>query len=141
VDNQRIFGTSALGGCVHQFSWPRRSPEGDYYQVCVNCGDEYGYDWDRMRRLGRKPIAAVSTRPKAPERVVRWISRARRIRLTGPVRYRPSGADEWMDGELKNISKSGVLFAGTSPIPQGTRIELELDMPSHHPVCDADLLP
>lgn len=28
MDNQRIFETSALGGCVHQFSWPSRSPEG-----------------------------------------------------------------------------------------------------------------
>jgi hypothetical protein len=35
-----------------------------------------------------------------------------------------------MDGEVKNISRSGVLFVGTSPTPEGTRIELELDMPS-----------
>jgi hypothetical protein len=35
-----------------------------------------------------------------------------------------------MDGGLKNINKSGVLFAGSSPLPEGTRIEIELDMPS-----------
>ncbi len=25
-------------------------PDGTYYQVCVLCGSEYVYDWQRMRR-------------------------------------------------------------------------------------------
>ena len=129
MGNKGIFGN--LGGrCVHQFSWPRLAHAGDYYQVCVLCGDEYAYDWHRMRRLGRKPVAAVATRTKAPTRVARWKSRARRIHLCGPIRYRPSGTDVWMNGELKNISKSGVLFAASSPVSEGTWIEIELDMPS-----------
>jgi PilZ domain-containing protein len=50
--------------------------------------------------------------------------------LCGQVRYRQSGTEVWMDGELKNISKSGVLFAGSSPISEGTWVEIELEMPS-----------
>jgi hypothetical protein len=39
------------------------------------------------------------------------------------------GTDSWNDGELKNISKSGLLFAGSSSLPPGTLIEVELKMP------------
>ncbi len=116
-----------LRSCSHQFSWPRRSPEGEYYQVCLLCGGEYSYDWNLMRRLGRKPVAAVTIQP--PERETRWKRRARRIHLSGPVRYRQSGTDEWHNGELKNISNAGVMFVGNFPIPEGTRVELGLDMP------------
>ncbi len=40
--------------CTHQFSWPRRSPKGNYYQVCLICGDEYQYDWSTMSRKASK---------------------------------------------------------------------------------------
>jgi hypothetical protein len=39
-----------LLGCRHKFSWPLKLPGGTYYQVCVRCGIEYGYDWQRMHR-------------------------------------------------------------------------------------------
>lgn len=124
-----ILGMFAFGGCSHQFSWPRRSATDQYYQVCVLCGDEYRYDWQSMRRLGRKApelaATAGSTEPQA-----RWTPRARRIRLTGPVRYREVGSDIWCDGELKNISQSGLLFAGTSPLRERAKVELELEMPA-----------
>ncbi len=33
-------------------------PDGTYYQVCINCGAEYGYDWERMRRTTAMPRRA-----------------------------------------------------------------------------------
>jgi hypothetical protein len=32
-----------------------KRPDGTYYQVCVHCGAEYGYDWERMRRTEAIP--------------------------------------------------------------------------------------
>ena len=53
-----------LLGCSHRFSWPMKLPDGTYYQVCVRCGAEYGYDWERMRRTtvtsSRRPQASVN---------------------------------------------------------------------------------
>ncbi len=42
-----------LGRCSHEFSWPRRAANGEYYQVCLLCGAEYKYDWKMMRRIER----------------------------------------------------------------------------------------
>ena len=39
-----------LSSCRHQFAWPRRAENGDYYQLCVHCGAKYMYDWSKMRR-------------------------------------------------------------------------------------------
>jgi hypothetical protein len=44
-----------LFGCSHRFSWPMKRSDGTYYQVCVHCGAEYGYDWERMRRTTATP--------------------------------------------------------------------------------------
>lgn len=130
MPREGILRRLSLGGCSHQFCWPRRSPAGDYYQVCVLCGDEYSYDWESMQRLGRKP-PQPATATAAPAKAARsWTPRARRIRLSGPVRYRELGAEVWSDGELKNISKSGLLFAGSCSLPEGARIEAELEMPT-----------
>lgn len=49
-----------LFGCSHRFSWPMKLPDGTYYQVCVHCGAEYGYDWERMRRTTATPRASAS---------------------------------------------------------------------------------
>lgn len=45
-------------GCEHRFSWPRVSQSGNHYQVCLDCGTAYEYDWQRMRRS--KKIMAQS---------------------------------------------------------------------------------
>jgi len=42
-----------LGRCSHEFSWPRRGSDGEYYQVCMLCAAEYKYDWATMRRTQR----------------------------------------------------------------------------------------
>jgi hypothetical protein len=36
-----------LFGRSHRFSWLMKLPDGTYYQVCINCGAAYGYDWER----------------------------------------------------------------------------------------------
>lgn len=128
--NKGLVEMLALKGCTHQFSWPRRSSAGEYYQVCVLCGDEYRYDWESMQRLGRKPPEPAARPPVAQKPAVRWNPRARRMRLSGPVRYREFGAEMWSDGELTNISKSGLLFVGSCPLSEGARIEIEFEMPS-----------
>ncbi|HEV2731338.1 MAG TPA: hypothetical protein VGV15_15010, partial [Terriglobales bacterium] len=37
--------------CSHEFLWPRRAADGNYYQVCVFCGASYKYDWKSMQRV------------------------------------------------------------------------------------------
>ena len=49
--------------------------------------------------------------------------------MSGPVRYRQAGTDVWLDGALKNISHSGVLFVGSVLLAERTWVEIELDMP------------
>ena len=60
---QKIMDVLMLGRCSHEFSWPRRDADGDYYQVCLLCAAEYKYDWTTMRRTQRvehgKPETSV----------------------------------------------------------------------------------
>ena len=50
---QKFMDVLMLGRCSHEFSWPRRAADGDYYQVCLLCAAEYKYDWTTMRRTER----------------------------------------------------------------------------------------
>jgi hypothetical protein len=70
---QKIMDVLMLGRCSHEFSWPRRGSDGDYYQVCLLCAAEYKYDWATMRRTERvehnKPETVIRrshTREKRP---------------------------------------------------------------------------
>ena len=63
---QKIMDVLMLGRCSHEFSWPRRAADGEYYQVCLLCAAEYKYDWTTMRRTERgryvvtfEPLAAA----------------------------------------------------------------------------------
>jgi len=114
--------------CVHQFSWPRRCSNGAHYQVCLECGEEYAYDWDTMQRLGRRQTQGDS-KVAAQQPELHWVPRARRLRLSPPLRYRNLRTQIWINGEAKNISSSGVLFASAYPVAVGTAIEIELQMP------------
>jgi hypothetical protein len=40
-------------GCSHRFTWPRLDMHGQHYQICLNCGVAYEYDWIGMRLTGR----------------------------------------------------------------------------------------
>ena len=82
-----------------------------------------------MRRLGRKPIGAAAAIAGVVQRIVRWVPRQRRIRMSGQVQYRSIGAELWSAAELVNISRSGLLFQSTEVPAMGTLVELEVDMP------------
>ncbi|MFB3814318.1 MAG: PilZ domain-containing protein [Terriglobales bacterium] len=124
--------------CRHQFSWPRRADDGDYYQVCLECGVKYQYDWHAMRRTtrieqtvedpeatGRKPVRKCSGKNG-------WHPRDRRLKVESPVQFREKGAvGGWCEGRSENISRSGLLFTvGDNPLPIGTEIELIFHMPA-----------
>ena len=49
---KRILGT----WCTHRFAWPRIDDNDRHYQVCLDCGTAYEYDWKMMRRTGRLAI-------------------------------------------------------------------------------------
>src|SRR5207248_2409318 len=50
---QKLLDVLLLGRCSHEFSWPRRAADGQFYQVCLLCAAEYKYDWTTMRRTER----------------------------------------------------------------------------------------
>jgi PilZ domain-containing protein len=129
---QKIMDVLMLGRCSHEFSWPRRGADGDYYQVCLLCAAEYKYDWDTMRRTQRvehaKPDTIVRrshTREKRPT----WTPRARRLRLDSQLRYRVNNALTWYEGRIDNLSQTGLLFRGPQELPVNALIELVFEMP------------
>jgi PilZ domain len=128
---QKFMDVLMLGRCSHEFSWPRRGADGNYYQVCLLCAAEYKYDWALMRRTERvehKPETGLRrshTREKRPS----WVPRARRLKLDLPLRYRVNKSSTWYEGIIENISQSGVLFTGSQPLPVNALIEMVFEMP------------
>lgn len=128
---QKFMDVLMLGRCSHEFSWPRRGADGDYYQVCLLCAAEYKYDWATMRRTERVERKAETgirrshTREKRPS----WVPRARRLKLDIPLRYRVNKTSTWYEGIIENISQSGVLFSGPQPLPVNALIEMVFEMP------------
>jgi hypothetical protein len=128
---QKLMDVLRLGRCSHEFSWPRRAADGDYYQVCLLCAVEYKYDWATMRRTERvaltvtEPGARRRTREKKPT----WVPRARRLKLNLAVRYRVKNLNTWSVGTIENISQSGVLFQGTTELPVNALVEMVFEMP------------
>ncbi len=128
---QKIMDVLMLGRCSHEFSWPRRAADGDYYQVCLLCAVEYKYDWATMKRterVERKTETAIRrshTREKRPS----WVPRARRLKLDIPLRYRVNKTSTWYEGIIENISQSGILFSGPQPLPVNALVEMVFEMP------------
>ncbi len=129
---QKIMDVLMLGRCSHEFSWPRRGSDGDYYQVCLLCAAEYQYDWATMRRTQRlehaKPETTVRrshTREKRPS----WTPRARRLKLDTALRYRVNSTSTWYEGAIENLSQTGLLFHGPQPLPVNALIEMVFEMP------------
>ena len=119
-----------IWSCPHQFSWPRRDESGGYYQLCVNCGSKYQYDWKSMRRTARlDDDLPAQTRHSHRQQKVAWKVRERRLRHVVPVLFRVRGTDEWLEGTSENLSRSGLLFRGPAEIALGTALELRLEMP------------
>ena len=121
-----------LGRCSHEFSWPRRAADGDYYQVCLLCAAEYKYDWQTMRRterVDRNGESATSTRRRSTHKRPTWVPRARRLKLDAPLRYRVKNLGTWTEGMIENLSQSGVLLCGSQNLPENTLIEMVFEMP------------
>jgi len=129
---QKIMDVLMLGRCSHEFSWPRRGSDGDYYQVCLLCAAEYKYDWTTMRRTERvehtKPETGIRrshTREKRPS----WTPRARRLKLDVALRYRVNNTSTWFEGTIENLSQTGLLFHGPQQLPVNALIEMVFEMP------------
>lgn len=123
-------------GCYHKFSWPRRSDDGNYYQVCLECGVRYKYDWRSMRRTARLEEAEESPAARRPVRISSghnaWRPRERRLRTEVAVEFREVGGHEWRSGQAQNISRSGLLFSVEEKLlpARGTDVEVALLMPA-----------
>jgi len=129
---QKIMDVLMLGRCSHEFSWPRRSANGEYYQVCVLCATAFQYDWKAMRRGSRVDEQAVETtavRRRSGQRKPTWMPRARRLKSSLPVRYRGKNLTTWYEGEIQNISQSGVFLHGPQQLPANALVELIFEMP------------
>src|SRR6266404_3443998 len=84
---QKLMDVFMLGRCSHEFSWPRRAANGEYYQVCLVCASAYQYDWKTMRRGNRvdEPMADTTTvRRRSSKKQPTWMPRARRLRSQLP---------------------------------------------------------
>lgn len=129
---QKLMDVLMLGRCSHEFSWPRRGADGNYYQVCLLCAAEYKYDWTTMRRTERVEHAKPETgirRNHAREKRPSWVPRARRLKLDIPLRYRVNKTSVWYEGTIENISQTGVLFQGPQQLPVNALIEMVFEMP------------
>jgi hypothetical protein len=128
---QKILDVLMLGHCSHEFSWPRRATDGDYYQVCLLCAAEYKYDWNTMRRTERLEHAAENAvgRGRSHTKKPSWVPRARRLKLDIPLRYRVKNLGTWSEGTIENISQSGVLFRGPEALPVNALVEMVFEMP------------
>jgi hypothetical protein len=132
---QKLLDVLMLGRCSHEFSWPRRASDGDYYQVCLLCAAEYKYDWKTMRRIERvertspEATTAVKSRSRNHARKPSWVPRARRLKLETPVRYRAKNLGFWHEGIIENLSQSGVLLRGPESFPANTLVEMIFEMP------------
>jgi hypothetical protein len=130
--SQTIMDVLRLGRCSHEFSWPRRAADGNYYQVCLLCAAEYEYDWSTMRRTERVERSTSETgirRNHPREKRPTWKPRARRMKLDLPLRYRINITSPWFDGAIENISQSGVLFHGTQVLAVDALVEMVFEMP------------
>ncbi len=124
-------------GCRHRFSWPRQSEDGEYYQVCLECGVKYRYDWNRMRRTARvrgteTAVAVTCKSQRRRGRTNAWQTRERRLQTSVPVQFRPKGSSEsWRVGRSENISRSGLLFTVEGDLPAvGSELELVFLLPA-----------
>jgi hypothetical protein len=129
---QKLMDVLMLGRCSHEFSWPRRSANGEYYQVCLLCAAAYQYDWKTMRRGARVEHPAPETaavRRRSGQKQPTWVPRARRLKLDLPIRYRVKNLSSWYEGMVQNLSQTGVLFHGPQQMPVNALVEMVFEMP------------
>jgi hypothetical protein len=62
--------------CPHRFTWPRTDAFGRHYQICLDCGTEYEYDWKVMRQTGLlEPLPSLADAANASDKSTAWSSR------------------------------------------------------------------
>ena len=118
-----------LFACAHEFSWPRKTSSGDYYQVCLRCGVEYGYDWNTMRRTEKVGHSTAVGMRGQMNRASGWRPRARRIHTEMPILYRANAGEPWVEGTIRNVSQSGVYFTTAAAMPTTSSLEVIFTMP------------
>ena len=129
---QKLMDVLMLGRCSHEFSWPRRAANGEYYQVCLLCAAAYQYDWKTMRRGSRveSPVPeTAAVRRRSGQKQPTWVPRARRLKLHLPIRFRVKNLSTWFEGIIENISQSGIMFHGPQPLPANALVEMVFEMP------------
>jgi hypothetical protein len=131
--SQKLLEVLFLAHCSHELSWPRRGPDGQYYQVCLLCASQYKYDWKAMRRTERVQVsdAGPSTGSVGGSRFRKptWVPRARRLKFQTSLRYRAKGQTFWHEGKIENLSQSGLLFKCAESLPPDTPVEMIFEMP------------
>lgn len=124
--------SSFLFGCGHEFGWPRKDESGLCYQQCLKCGAEYSFDWNRMRRgekLAHNAAQRIATKKAPSKSAATWQPRERRISWQAEIQYRLFHADEWLEGLVENISRSGVMFRSDIKFERGASISMVMEMP------------
>ena len=59
-----------------------------------------------------------------------WIGnwRANRFPIAAKLEFRPNGEGEWFDGEVENVSRSGILFRANRVLPLHSAIEMRFPL-------------
>ncbi|MFL6437983.1 MAG: PilZ domain-containing protein [Terriglobales bacterium] len=122
-----------LSRCHHKFAWPRKTPDGEYYQVCLRCGQEYQYDWPRMRRIGKREKHNGQAKPSEDgSRRPAWNSRTRRLKTGIRAQFRSHSETNLRRGTVENISQSGLFIQCELAVQpsRGELLELIFEMPA-----------
>jgi hypothetical protein len=59
------------------------------------------------------------------------VPREKRYEISAATKYRIRGQTEWYEGEMKNMSISGVLIGTVFTLPLETAIEMRFSLPVH----------
>ena len=58
------------------------------------------------------------------------LKRARRFSLASAIQFRPLEEMTWQEGQVENVSRSGILFRAPQPLSVHTPIEMRFDLPA-----------
>ncbi|HUU15326.1 MAG TPA: PilZ domain-containing protein [Terriglobia bacterium] len=64
-----------------------------------------------------------------PNSTANGSTRAQRFAISMPLQYRRTGEIWWLDGQVENISRSGVLFQAPQLMDVKTVLDLNFDLP------------
>jgi hypothetical protein len=80
----------------------------------------------RQRRQSAGTIQEISSHPE-------YVERAFRYPIHTSIRFRKSGAHNWHEGSVINISRTGVLFQSDINLPARTLLEMQVVLPHEVP--------